>query len=402
MSKENAVIKLSARNDRKTNEEVLKEALLHNDEMKEMREGIQRKFGFDPYDADKFPVHKRSFSWKKLEAKIREADSATGFSQVLRAGVQTLVNSSYQTVPTTFEDWAHVIQSTKDTELYAPLHGISFPSEVGRQQKYRESRAAGLDIKLKNRKYGQVWPVEKELMDDDQTGQFQGQVKLIGEYLKLVLEVLAYAKLASSSSTMSYADMTVPASETKPTDEATYPYSQAFVGGGKNRPATFELLTQSSLQKAYQALLKQKNLLGLQMIVRPSRILTGPRYQFDTAIILNSSYYPSGAAAAGATGGAFAINPLKGIADHTVSRFIFRPDTGALDDGFGTPWWLVDDNVPWFIVQVREGAVVTQENPQSGESFDRDVIRYKGMTRANADFIDPRFLWLGNDGSVTS
>lgn len=393
------VHKLAVRNDRKANEAVLREALLNNEEMNKMRESVQNNFGIDIDDAEEFPVTKPSFSFKKMRAKFEEADSATGFSQVLRAGVQTIVNSMYQSVQTTFEDWVHVIQSTKDTELYAPLHGITFPREVGRQEKYPESRAAGLDIKLKNRKYGTLYPIEKELLEDDQTGQFQQQAGLMGQYLKLVAEVVAYAKLASSASTMQYADLVVPATETKPTTEATYPWSTALVGGGSSRAATYGALTQANLQLGFQSLIKQKNLLGLQMMVQPDRVIIGPKYQFDLSVLLNSAYYPTGATA-GAIGGQMSINPIKGIADVTVSRFIFRPDNGALDDSTAKAWWLVDSKVPWFVLQMREGAVVTQENPNAGRSFDEDVIRWKASTRLNADFIDPRFAYLGNDGSV--
>ena len=406
MSKENegTAIKLGVRNSAEENRQIMREALLNNEEIKDYAHGVQRRWGFDVLDP-KCKLLERNFSWKKLRSKtLREADGATLFPQLLRAGVQTMVNSMYQTVPTTFEEWAHVIQSTKDTELYAPLHGITFPREVGRQEKYSESRAAGLDIKLRNKKYGTLYPIEKELVNDDQTGQITKQAGLLGQYLKQVLEVLAYAKLASASAGSSYADMFVPSSETQPSDEATYPYvpaSAPFVGGGYNRPASYALLTQASLQAGFQALVVQKNLLGLRQVVQPDRVIVGPRYQFDLAVLLNSGYYPTGATA-GATGGAFSINPLKGIADATVSRFIFRHDTGALDDGTSAAWWLVDSKVPWFIVQIREGAIVEQEAPNSGEDFERDIYRFKGRTRANADFIDPRFVWLGNDGSVTS
>lgn len=402
--KNESAIKLTFRNTPEQNRAVMKEALYNNAEMITFRESLKRHQGFDFTDDKAFPVLNPRFSFKKMREKclMREADGASSFVQVLRAGVQSVVNSAYESVPTSFENWAHVIQSTRDTELYAPLHGISFPREVGRQEKYSESSAAGLDIKLKNRKYGSVYPVEKELIDDDQTGQFQKQSSLLGQYLKLVLEVLAYAKLASSSSTMQYSDLVVPATETQPATETNYPYAAAaapFVGGGFNRPAAFGLLTQPNLQSAFQAQMTQKNLLGLRLLVRPNHIICGPRYQFDLAVLLNSAYYPTGATA-GATGGAFSINPLEGIADKTISRFIFRRDTGALDDGTATAWWLADSNVPWFIVQVREGAFVEQEAPNAGESFDRDIVRFKGRTRANADFIDPRFVFLGNDGSV--
>lgn len=399
-------IKLHSRNTGERNREVLREALVNNDEIRSMREALKKRTGFDMMSEVDFikPLLSNRFDWKKVRGKMEEAETASSFNQVLRAGVQTVVNNMYQSVPTSFDDWAHVIQSNKDTELYAPLHGISFPREVGRQEKYSQARAAGLDIKLKNRKYGEIYPIEKELLNDDQTGQFQQQAGLIGEYLKLVLEVLAYAKLASSTSTMQYGDMTVPATETQPASETNYPYATAaasFQGGGFNRPASFGLLNQANLQTAFQAQMNQKNLLGLRLLVQPNRIICGPRYRFDVAVLLNSSYYPTGATA-GSTGGAFSINPLQSIAQATVSRFIFRRDTGALDDGTSTPWWLVDDTKPWFIIQVREGALVSQENPESGESFDRDIVRFKGSTRCNADFIEPRFAWLGNDGSVTA
>ena len=144
---------------------------------------------------------------------MKEADSALTFPQVLRAGVQAIVNSMYLTVPTTYEAWTTTVNSTKDTELYAPLHGISFPREVGKQEIYGESRAAGLDLKLVNRKYGELFSVEKELLEDDQTGQFAKQASLLGEYLRLVMEVIVYAKLAgkfTGGALAQYAQMTVP------------------------------------------------------------------------------------------------------------------------------------------------------------------------------------------------
>lgn len=50
----------------------------------------------------------------------------------------------------------------------------------------------------------------------------------------------------------------------------------------------------------------------------------------------------------------------------------------------------------------RESASVMQEAPNAGESFNRDIIRFRLVMRGNGDFIDPRFAWQGNDGSVTS
>lgn len=382
---------------REANIQRLKKAVESNAEVKKLRESVKRKFGFDMLDSKAFPVQDESFSWKAVKDKIelREADAASSFVQVLRAGVQTLVNQMYMTVATTFEDWAKVVPSDKDTELYAPLHGIGFPSEVARQSVYPESGAAGLDIKLQNRKYGQIFAVEMELLADDQTGQFQQQVKLIAEYLKQVLEVLAYGKLASVAS-MSYAGLSVPTSETKPSYESSYPWSTSLRGGGATKSSA-AAMSQANIQAGLIKLMNQLNLLGLKMSLNPERLIISPHYKFDAAILLNSAFYPSGAASAGATGGSLAVNPIKGILDLTVSRFMFDHNGSVSADSKA---WYIASEGPAFVVQVREPATVLQEAPNAGDSFNRDIVRFKGLTRGNADFIDPRWFWQGSDGSV--
>lgn len=383
----------------------LRKALWENEEILSHRRKFEKKFRVDYADAKSFNVE--SFDWNKVAAKcgttihqaFTEADSSSSFVQVLRAGVQAAVNQMYETVDTSFESWVHTIQSKRSTELYAPLHGIGFMREVGAQEKYPEVTAAGLDIKLKNKKYGEMFAVEKELLEDDQTGQFAKQAGLMGEYAKLALEVIIMAKLASVSGA-AYSNLSVPTTETKPTEESTYPWSTSLVGGGANRPASFGLLQQSKIQDGFIALMNQKNKLGLKMTVRPGRLLIGPAWRFDAAVLLNSAYYPSVPGAAGSTGTSFAINPIEGIAALTVSRFMFKNDGTVAGDS--KAWYLIDDNVPWFVCQIRQGAEVVQEAANSGDSFERDVIRFKVSLRANADHIDPRFAWQGNDGSVVS
>lgn len=405
MSESDKSIKLVKRNSREENTRIQNEWIWKCPDMKSVRESFKTRFKKDMADPKDFPVQRNDFSWKSVAQKfgttIKEADSSSLFTQVLRAGVQTLVNSAYQVVDTSYEEWVHVVPSSKDTELYAPLHGISFLREIGAGEKYPEAHAAGLDIKLKNRKYGTSYAIQKELLEDDQTGQFNQQASLMGEYAKLAHEVLCMAKLASVSGA-AYADMSVPASETKPSDEANYPRATSaapLVGGGATRPVTFTALTGAAIQSGLIALMNQKNKLGLKMMVRPDRLIIGPQYQFDAKVLLNSAWYPSvPSATAGATGWTNSENVLKGIVDLTVSRFMFK-NNGTVD-GSSNAWYLVDSKVPWFVLQVRQGAEVQQENPQSGDSFEKDEFRFKVSLRGNADYIDPRFSWQGNDGSV--
>jgi hypothetical protein len=196
---------------------------------------------------------------------------------------------------------------------------------------------------------------------------------------------------------MKYANMSVPVSETQPSEESSYPWSTSLVGGGSNRPASYGALNQANIQAGFIGLMNQKNKLGLKMSVQPDAIIASPHYKYDLAVLLHSGYYPTGATA-GATGGAFSINPIEGIANPIISRFVFDNSGSVNNDS--KAWYVLDSKVPAFIAQIREAAVVELENPASGMSFDRDVIRFKVRIRANADFIDPRFFWQGSDGSV--
>lgn len=379
----------------------LVKALWESDEVKSLRESIKSRTGLDIKDEKAFPVNSPDFSMKKFREKaMKESVTASMFPQLLRAGIQAAVNSAYQTVEVAHDKWTHTIASDKATELYAPLHGLSFPGQVGAGEKYPESSALGLDIKLTNYKFGQIFPVQKELLEDDQTGQMQQLVSLMAEYAKQVIEVWCYGKMASVAG-MSYAGLSVPVSETKPSTEANYPYTAPaapFVGGGYNRPAAFGALTQVNIQNGMIALKNQLNLLGLKMAVNPKVLSISPHYEFDARVLMHSTNTPVGASAAGVVGGAFAINPIQSILEVVVSRFMFDQNGSVNADS--KAWQIMDNTKPFFVSQLRTPAAVTQENPEAGASFDQDVTRWKLSLRQNADFIDPRFLWLGSDGSV--
>jgi len=386
------------------NKKAIERALLNQEGVKELRESLKRRFGIDPLvDTEKFNVMEGNFSWRKLRnqlmenTKLSEADAASSFVQFLRAGIQQITNGMYQATEVTYTDWATVIGSKLATELYAPNHGVAFPRQVGPGEKYPEVGAAALDLQLQNLKFGSIYALQKELLDDDQTGTFAQQAGMMGEYLAILTEVLCYGKLASVAG-MKYIDYEIPVSETKPSYETNYPWSTALRGGGRTRPDAYGLLTQANVQNAIIGLSAQKNLQGIKMLVQAKRLLIGKTLEFDASVLMNSAYYPSGAAAAGNVGGAFAVNPLKGIMDITASRFMFKND-GTVN-GDSKAWYVVDDSKPFFIVQLRQPVSVEQEAVNSGASFEKDVYRFKGSCRMNADFIDPRFAWQGNNGSV--
>ena len=380
-------------------------------EMKQFRERLKKRLArggiknLDPItDREKFPVWKESFSWarfrEQLDKKFTEADSETMYPLMLAAGVLQNVIGMYTLVKPSYQDWVTVTPTKLVDTPVAPLHGLSFPREVGEEDPYPVSQTAGLSMKFHARKYGTMLEITDELQQDDQTGQFKMLSGQLGEYMQLVREVLVYGRLASVGG-MSYAGFAPGASETTPAEETNYPWTVAtspFVGGGYNKPAAFGAPTVANIEAGAIALKQQKNKLGIALSINPKRIIAGPKYMFDIAVVLNSAYYPAVGGSAGTTGTTFAINPLKGIADLTVTPFIFDNTGAAVNNS--TAWYLADDSKPFFQLLDREPISVVQEAPNSGAGFERDVIRYKARTRCIADFVDPRFIWQGNDGSV--
>ncbi len=379
------------------NKKLIERMIKSNQENARLNESLVKKFGQEKMTQFFDLVESQNIDWKKFHAKLSEADAASSFPQFLRAGVSNIMVGAYQATEVSYTDWVTVVPSSKDEELYAPNHGVAFPKEVGRQEKYPEVGVAAMDIKLKNKKFGSLYGVEYELDSDDQTGTIAQQSALMGEYLALVAEVLCYGKLASVAN-MEYVDYLVPTSETKPSYEAAWPWSTALRGGGATKPASYGALTQGNIQNGITALMNQKNLQGIKMQVQPKRLIISPKNQFDASVLLNSAYYPSGAAAAGSVGGAFAVNPIKGILDLTVSRFVFKQDGSV--NGDSNAWYIVDDSKPWFVLQMRETPTVIMEAKNTGADFEQDVIRHKSRCRMNGDALDSRFAWQGNDGSV--
>lgn len=394
------------------NKAKLRKWSIENPETKGFRESMKRRFGFDPItDTDKFPASKEGFSWGQFRGQLetqmqessrfKEADSGTAFTQFLVAGLLQNIIGMYNTVRTSYGEWV-TVASTKLLETpVAPLHGLSFPREVGEQMPYPVSGTAALSLKFRARKYGTMYECTKELLEDDQSGQFQQQTGQLGEYLQLLTEVLVYGRLASVSNAANYAGFAPGITETKPSGETNYPWTAStakLIGGAYTKPTSAGGLTDANVKTAFNVLAQQPNLLGILLNIKPNRLLVSPYYQWDVAVLLNSAYYPAGAQAAGTTGGAFSINALKGVADCTISQFMCD-NTGAFAN-LSKAWYLCDDSKPFFQLVVREPIAVEQENPQAGASFDRDVRRFKASTRCIADFVDPRFIWQGSDGST--
>lgn len=326
------------------------------------------KHDFDPSTIDWKAAKKDRAFWKKMEEasgeSLREANVSSSLGQLMRYGVQTFMFDDYKDVNVVYPDIVQMVPSSNRQEWYAPLYGSEIPLDVAPGAGYEDSRLQGLDTVLVNKKVGRILSAQKELFDDDQTGQIGGRAGKLGKRMRYKEEFDVMTALRS----------------------ATY---NTTIG---NAPAANAALSQPALEQADIALQGIRDPLGNRIGVDPSMLLVDPTNKFVAAKLLNSSLQPSvpgasgetaASAASGGTGWTGADNPLKGLYDLRVSRFLAAGD-----------WMLMEPktSVPF---QERAPLAVTQEDPNSGKSFENDIYRWKVSRRYAVTVLESRYIYAG-------
>lgn len=308
--------------------------------------------------------------------RLREANAESAFPQLLRAGVQNFLFDGYASVGVVYPDIVRVVQSNKFEELYAPLYGAELPKQVQPSQSFEDSRLQGLDFKLRNVKWGRILGVERELVDDDLTGQIVQKASTMGERIRYVEEQTVMNAIIAASYTTAIGNINS--------------------GGAK--------LSQSLLEGADIALQTIKDPLGQLILVQPDTLLVSPADKFNAAKLLQSALQPSvpgaagqtaNTASSGGTGYVMTANPLQGLYAIKVSRFLPGTSNANTLDGTNGAWFLLESkkSVVW---QDRDPLEVSQEAPNSGESFQRDQYRYRTRRRGAAGVVESRYLYRGN------
>jgi hypothetical protein len=323
------------------------------------------------YDAEKL---RRAFEHPLLSIhRLREANAESAFPQLLRAGVQNFMFDAYAQVGVIYPDLVRVVNSNKFEELYAPMYGAENPKQVNPGQRFEDSRLQGIDVRVRNIKFGRMLGIERELVDDDQTGQISQRASQLGQRIRIVEETTALNALFATAS-----------------------YTTTI----GNRPSSGGKLAQPLLEAADIALQGMQDPLGNFILVQPDTLVCAPGDKFNAAKLLGSALQPSvpgasgqtaNTATSGGTGWTNTVNPLQGLYALKVSRFV--PAVGF--DATNPAWLLMQSKVA-LVFQDRDALEVAQENTQSGDSFDHDIYRYRVRRRFNAALIEPRYGFRGN------
>jgi len=373
---------------------------VHEHKQTAMLESIRRTFGVDLADKEKFNFEDPFFSWKDFreaayklaERKMQEANAENTFSQLLRAGINMIANNWYELVETNHEMVGASTFSTKAVEPYAPLHRGGIPRRVQAGGQFPRTKVAGLDVQITNEKFGAIVDFERELFDDDQTGQIAQRAKDIGENMRILEDAWFFQRFIGTAG--SYGGDPIPASQTYTT--VWTPSTSPFTGGGYNAPASYGIFTPANVQAADLALMNQLDLLGNKMLVNPNTLLVGTSNKFSARTLLNSEWYPStatvkvggGAGSDTTLGTTFARNVLDGMYNLVVSRFL------------PVKAWALGEAGKGIVFQRRDALEMIQENPASGMAFSNDVFQFRSRARWEPDWVDPRFWFLGNDGNT--
>src|ERR1700752_1171705 len=244
--------------------------------------------------------------------RMREATAESSFGQLLRAGVNNFMFDAYQTVPTIYQDLVRSANSNKYEELYAPLYNTELPQEVFPSEPFDDSRIIGLDVHVRNRKFGRMLSFERELVDDDMTGQITQRAANLGEMMRYVEELQVMIAIDGAINPQ----------------DGTAGYSYANLGNALQTPGQ---LSQPNLELADIQLQNMVDPLGNFMLVTPDTVLVSPADKFTLLKLLNSTLQPSIPGAAGTslsnqtggqTGWTMTINPLQGEYSAKVSRFV--------------------------------------------------------------------------------
>ncbi len=339
--------------------------------------------------------------------RMGEATSASAFGQLMRAGVQTITNDYYLRTPVSWTEYFREYASDKRQEFHAPLFRSSLPQLVRPGQPYAEQPVIGQDIELINQKFMGGESFEAELWEDDMTGQIRQRAQSLGEAQRIFEEIyctgIIFGLNQGGSAALNVANFSVPAPTWTGYNAAgtainTVYNNAMFNTGVGNQLATFSQLGASVLKQAMAGLMKAIDPKGIRILVRPNHLVVSVQDALNVDQLLGSDLNPAiqgpggtqyNAQLGGAIGGIMAKNVFKGKLTFSVAYF--APDWA----------WVLGEKGKGPVFQRRSPMSVVQEIPNSGQSFELDVMRWRTRSRFIPGWIDPRFWFRGNDGSAS-
>jgi hypothetical protein len=309
------------------------------------------------------------------DTPFREANAESTFAWLLRSAVQEFANDFYQNLPVIWPNLVTEVNSKRRSELYGGLYRPNIPKQVDAGEKFQDTTFKGFEREIVNYKFGFIESFERELFDDDQTGQVRSRASNLGEGFRVLEEVYVISRIFGAARSTEGID--VPASTLT---GGVYSTTKG------NRPTSFVRFSATALEAAHVAFRNITDPIGRRFLVVPRVLLVSPIDEFEAWRQINSPWMANTATSSTAN----LANPLQGR--YTVYSSPYVP----------TYAWTVGDPARGFVFQRRDPLEIIQENVASGHSFIQEVYAFRARERFEADWVESRFNYEGNDGSVSS
>ena len=316
-------------------------------------------------------------------ADIKEAMNRDDFRTFMNKGLKGLLVGAYDRAnqKATYQEITVSDTSNSDRENYPSMGSPAIPLPIQEGEAYKQlAPGSPDDIPVTNFKYGGILELTEEAGDDDQTPgkQLRKQAQKLGAGSVKLKDIVFYSLLTSNGTIYD--------------GQNFFSLNHPGYTGGAARVNNDNIYTNVTMSA--NALATALGIIGLwegadpdeDLDVTPEKIVCGLRLQQTAFGLTNADLLPFAMAAGplgpGATVSGGMPNAMKGKLGVTVSH---RLDKVAPLD------WYIKTDFPGILYQTRKGMVVTQEAMNAGETFIRDLLRWKISERFGRKVINWRW-----------
>ena len=283
--------------------------------------------------------------------------------KALWPGIQAWFGASYKEYPEEYREIFEVVKSTKAYEEDVGLSGFGLATLKGEGTAISyDSESQKFTKRYSHTTWGLGYAVTEEELEDGQYEKVSRQrSRRLAFSMRTTKEIVA-ANVLNRAETAGYTggDSVVLLSVSHTSTAGTW----------SNRLTTAADLSEASLEDLAIQISQATNDRGLQIAIRPKKLIVAPGNMFEAKRILKSELR-SGTAEND-------INAIRGMFDFTVNHYLTDPDA----------WFLLTDCPDGMKFIERRAMALSQDN-----DFDTSNAKAKATMRFSVGWTDPRGLY---------